>query len=819
MPSSVGGVSAGELLAAVQAWGGQDNRLVATRTLPARDPEWVAWPAWVPDDLAAALHDSGRPRAWRHQVEAAHALRSGRHTVVATGTGSGKSLAVWLAYLAASAEATRSPASLARPHPTACYLSPTKALARDQMQMLQRLANRARIPLRVASADGDTPREAKDFARTRAHVVVTNPDFVHHALLPNLRRWTHLLRSLTLIVVDELHTYRGLTGAHVALIVRRLVRQARRLGADPVVAFVSATCADPADAAARFLGIEATHVCAITEDTSGAGERTVVLWRPRIVAETVDAEAGSALFEDPLEEDEAWRALLAPALPSRGGEVQRRSVISEGGELAGELIGHGARLLAFTRSRAGTEALAQIAADTLTRRYPEAAGKVRAYRGGYLPEERRALEADLRSGRLCGLASTSALELGIDIAGLDATLSCGWPGTVASFTQQSGRVGRAGRAGLTVLILSDNPLDAYIGDHPDHVFSAVESSVFDTTNPYVLAPHLSCAAAESPLTDADLALFGLEDDRVPTELAKRGLLVRRRAGWVWDPENTTRPWDQVDIRGGGRELQIVHGASGSIIGTIDAATADSQAHLGAIYVHQGAVYRVCAREEDVVVVEPAPPKLRTRPTTHTRVTILSTLATATPTDPRVTWSFGDVEVERQVSDYDLLRLPGLAFIRNFPLDLPARRFPTRAVWWTIDEALVEDLLLGPDLLPGALHAAEHASIGLLPLLATCDRWDLGGLSIAEHPQTGRPTVFVYDGAAGGAGFAAHGFHNAHAWLRATLARLDACECEDGCPRCIQSPKCGTGNDPLYKAGARDLLERLVFATRGLHYCR
>ena len=395
------------------------------------------------------------------------------------------------------------------------------------------------------------------------------------------------------------------------------------------------------------------------------------------------------------------------------------------------------------------------------------------------------------------------------MSGLDVTLSCAWPGTRASFWQQSGRAGRAGRDGISVFIVSENPLDAYLAEHPDELFTSVEASVFDITNPYVLGPHLCCAAAESPLTEDDLATFGLTDAQVLDTLVAQGLLRRRPAGWWWNLEQPTRPWDLVDIRGGGSQLQLVNAADGTIVGSIDGANADSQAHPGAIYVHQGKVFRVQGRDEDVALIEPAPPKLRTRPTVNTRIRILAEHESVTGTDPRVTWHFGDVEVEKQVSDYDLLRLPGLQFVGNYQLDLPARSFPTRAVWWSIEDDLAAELLLGEDTLPGALHAAEHASIGLLPLLATCDRWDLGGLSTADHAQTDQPTVFVYDGAPGGAGFAEYGFRHLDQWMRATLGRVSGCRCATGCPSCIQSPKCGNGNDPLYKQGAIDLLTVLA----------
>ncbi|MDO4613620.1 MAG: DEAD/DEAH box helicase [Actinomycetaceae bacterium] len=800
-------------LAYLNGLGANDDRLVYETTLPGRAPRFAAWPHWVDAELRGALERRGTDRLWSHQVEAATALHDGRHVIVSTGTGSGKSLATWLPYLSEAAEAAKAPASLARPLPTACYLAPTKALARDQLAAISALIDDASLPLLAATADGDAERDMKTFARTRAHVVVTNPDFVHHALLPSHEHWRRLLRSLSLVVLDEMHYYRGVFGAHVAFVLRRLLRLARRFGAQPRVAILSATTANPVEAAARFIGCSPRDIANVSDDGSGAGERTIIVWRPQVINETITDVDAALTSADSLADtgNDEWESLLATphAAGARAMGKQRRSAASEGGHLAGELAGHGLRVLAFTRSRQAAESLADIAKDELARRYPELAGRFAAYRGGYLPEERREIEASLREGRLVGVSSTSALELGIDVSGLDATISCGWPGTRASWWQQSGRAGRAGADGISILVCSDNPLDAYLADHPDEIFSEVESSVFDTSNPYVLGPHLCCAAAEAPLLPDELALFGLRDT-VPLDiLTSQGFLRRRKAGWYWNIATETRPWDAIDLRGGGSQLQLVTPATGAIVGTIDSANADAQAHVGAIYVHQGRVYRVTGRDEDVAIIEPAPPKLRTRVTQHTRIRILDERATRPGPDPRVLWHFGDVEVERQVSDYDLLRLPGLEFIGNYQLDLPARRFATRAVWWTLADGLVEELMLNEDTLPGTLHAAEHASIGLLPLVATCDRWDLGGLSTADHPQTLAPTVFVYDGLPGGAGFAEYGYAHRGRWMRATALRVERCPCDGGCPSCVHSPKCGTNNEPLYKKGAADLLAVLA----------
>ena len=500
-----------------------------------------------------------------------------------------------------------------------------------------------------------------------------------------------------------------------------------------------------------------------------------------------------------------------------------------------------------------------------------------AYRGGYLPEERRALEADLRSGRLRALATTNALELGIDVTGLDAVLIAGWPGTRVSLGQQAGRAGRAGTRGLAVLIASDNPLDAYLVHHPEAVFAAPEATVFDPANPYVLAPHLCAAASEAPLRTSDLALFGLSDDALLRELEGRGALRRRPTGWFWNINLPGRPQDLTSLRGDGLpEVPVVEADTGVVIGTVDGAAADSTVHEGAVYVHQGRVYVVEELADDVALVRrKAAVGYRTRARSRSSVRIIaereqqvwgrpgqttpeecrepsgrksdepassgdgssgSSIPASTgpgpagsgqagigpassapgdapesPTTPAITWSFGSVEVTSQVTGYQRMALPGGEVVSQHALEMDEHVLPTAAVWWTIPQEVCEAAGLEPTDLPGALHAAEHASIGMLPLLATCDRWDIGGLSTAMHPQTGAPTVFVHDGHAGGAGFAERGYRAGRDWLEATLAVIEGCGCASGCPSCMQSPKCGNNNEPLDKAGAAVLLRLLLEA--------
>ena len=844
-----------DLTGLLESIGGRDGRLVHLQRTPARPGHHGDWPEWADPDLVAAYRRIGVERPWTHQVAAAQSAHTGHHTVLATGTGSGKSLAAWLPALSdvltAQSPGADSRISAHGRRPTTLYLSPTKALAADQAASLGRLIGEleavqreAGTPtgslrtVRAGTCDGDTPLPERDWVRAHADVVLTNPDFLHFSLLPGHERWTRLLRGLRYVVVDECHAYRGILGAHVALVLRRLLRLVARLrprGPQPIVLCASATAAEPALTAARLIGAEPDDVVAVTDDGAPAGERTLALWQPALrdpwmlPAPDVDPAQDSARAAEPDSGDPGDD-------PSA-----RRSAVVEAAELLVDLLSVGARALVFVRSRRSAEIVAERARHTLGLSLPELIGTVSAYRGGYLPEERRALEADLRSGRLRALATTNALELGIDVTGLDAVLIAGWPGTRVSLGQQAGRAGRAGSRGLAVLIASDNPLDAYLVHHPEAVFAAPEATVFDPANPYVLAPHLCAAASEAPLRAEDLALFGLSDDALLRELESRGALRRRPTGWFWNVNLPGRPQDLTSLRGDGPpEVPVVETDTGTVIGTVDGAAADSTVHEGAVYVHQGRVYVVEELADDVALVQQrAVVGYRTRARSRSSVRIIAEReqqvwgwpvgggdrlddvpepSAQTADDGReapgaaaITWSFGSVEVTSQVTGYQRMALPGGEVVSQHALEMDEHVLPTAAVWWTIPQETCEAAGLEPTDLPGALHAAEHASIGMLPLLATCDRWDIGGLSTAAHPQTGAPTVFVHDGHAGGAGFAERGYRAGREWLAATLAVIEGCGCASGCPSCVQSPKCGNNNEPLDKAGAAALLRLLLEA--------
>lgn len=745
------------------ARGARRERLVHVRHLPRREAELVPWPQWVDPGVYAAWSGAGVTHLWSHQGEMAERAWAGQHTVCATGTASGKSLGFLAPVLTALAEGSHAPTGRGA---TALYLAPTKALAGDQFARLEAMA----VPgVRAAVYDGDTPTDERRWIRDHAHYVLSNPDLLHHALLPGHQRWAPFLRALRYVVVDECHVYRGVFGAHVSAVLRRLLRVAARYGSRPTVLFASATVAHPEVLASALIG---QPVSAITHDGSPREATTFALWEP-----------------------------------PRDGEDVRRSAVSESATLLADLVLQDVQTVAFARSRVGVEAVAAATRRDLEGVDPSLVPRIAAYRGGYLPEERRELERSLRGRELLGLAATNALELGIDIAGLDAVLIAGWPGTRASLWQQAGRAGRSGAPSLAVLVAGDDPLDTYLVHHPEAIFEApVEASVFDPENPHVLTPHLAAAAAELPLTEADTEWFGPSVPTLAEALVAGGVLRRRPAGWFW--ARSDRASDHVELRGIGQTVRIVESRTGRVLGTVDEARAHSAVHTGAVYLHQGQPHVVTELDltDTAAHVVAGNPGWSTQARSSSEFRILH--ATHEQQWGPATLTFGAVEVTNQVTSF-LRRLPTGEVIGEHPLDLPPRTLSTMAVWWTLPEAELALAGVGEADIPGALHAAEHASIGLLPLIATCDRWDIGGVSTALHPDTGLPTVLVYDGHPGGAGFAEQGFRRAAQWLNATLETVRTCECATGCPSCVQSPKCGNGNEPLSKPGAVRALEHLL----------
>src|SRR3954470_7221897 len=728
----------------------EGEQLAHVETVAAADASVAPLPDELEPRLRAALPFDA---LFAHQRDAWDAAARGEHLILATGTASGKSLAFNLPVLDAIAR---------EPKTRALYLYPTKALSQDQARALAEL----KAPnVRAAIYDGDTPAERRWQIRKWANIVLTNPDMLHVGLLPHHDRWADVLHNLRYIVVDEAHVYRGVFGSHVGNVLRRLRRLAQVYGADPQFLFASATIANPGELAARLAGVEATVV-----DTDGAprAERTILLWNP----ELLDAELGL-----------------------------RASALGDASKLLAELVSRGLRTICFAKSRKAAELIHKFTVE----RVDSATGKRLApYRAGYTPAQRRDIERRLVEGELLGVSATDALELGIDIGLLDCAISVGFPGTVASLRQQWGGAGRRGH-GLGVLVASEDALDQYFMREPEMLLERRgEAAILDHANPRGPHGHALSAAFEAPLDDADRDVLG---DAALERAAVLPELKRTPAGYVWAGRDY--PAARVPLRSTGPEaFTIVDHSSGSVLGVAEQERAFTTVHEGAIYLHLGESYRVRALdlEARAALVEPFSGDY------YTQAKVETTTAIVEPrrSDRRLglDLSFGSVVVTDQVVGYQKKSIQTQESLELVPLDLPETEFETEAVWFLPEAWMLAGLEQMPRLL-GSLHAAEHSLIALLPLWAMCDRWDIGGLSTNLHFQSGRPTNFVYDGHAGGVGSAELGFDVFEGWAEDTAKLLRGCPCERGCPSCVQSPKCGNLNEPLDKAGALTLLDRML----------
>jgi DEAD/DEAH box helicase domain-containing protein len=698
----------------------------------------------LPETLAAAVRVD---RLYTHQRAVWDAAGRGEHVLVSTGTASGKTLAFNLPVLDAIAR---------DPKVRALYLYPTKALAQDQFRTLSGSA----VPrLRPAIYDGDTPTEQRRQIRTWANVILTNPDMVHVGLLPNHDRWGDVLANLRYIVVDEAHVYRGVFGSHVANVLRRLKRLARIYGSDPQFLLASATVSNPGELTAALLG---EGVTVVGEDGAPRAERTIVLWNPALQ----NADLGL-----------------------------RNSSLAEAAKLQAAFVERGLRTLTFAKSRKAAELIHRFTADRLGDD-----AHLSPYRAGYTAHERRAIEQRLLDGDLLGVSATNALELGIDVGLLDAVISVGFPGTIASLRQQWGRAGRRG-SGVVVLIATEDGLDQFFMREPDKLLGRrVEAAILDHANPRVLAGHVRAAAYEAPLGGGDPPEYLAAAHADPE-------LKETPAGFVW--AGREHPAARIALRATDPDaFTIVDATTGDVLGLVERSRAYTTVHEGAVYLHRGESYLV--RELDLTtlhaVVEPFSGNWYTQAKEETMTSIVE--------PRRVEWrlgmelAFGEIEVTEQVVAYERRTVTGQERIELVELVLPPTTFTTEAIWYLPEAGHLEGLEAMPRLL-GTLHAAEHAMISLLPLWAMCDRWDIGGLSTNIHPQTGRPTVFIYDGHAGGVGLTERGFEEFEGWVRDTAELLAGCPCSDGCPSCVQSPKCGNLNDLLDKAGALSFLQRAV----------
>jgi len=705
--------------------------------------------------LQVRLRERGIERLYRHQVAAIHEIRHGRHVILAAGTASGKSLCFQVPILESL---------LADPATSSLLIYPTKALAQDQAGSLRRFA----IPeAKVAIYDGDTSREERPGVRRRSNVVLTNPDMLHVGILPFHQQWADFLHRLRYVVIDEAHTLRGIFGTHVAMIIRRLRRLAAHYHSSPTFILSSATIGNAGGLASQLTGLD---VVVMDGDDSPRGERLVALWNP-------------ALLE--------------------AGDGRRRSAAAEAAELLADLIRADRRTIAFARGRKTTELIYRWASERLDR---DKADRLAPYRAGYTATQRREVERRLFSGELLGVVATNALELGIDVGGLDAAIVTTFPGTMAAFRQQIGRSGRNLQQSLAVLVAGEDALDQYLMTHPEELFSRPsEAVVINPDNTLVAEAHAACAAHELPLDLADRETLGPSIEEAANRLVQAEHLRLKEGRLYWS--RRSRPAPSIDIRGsGGPTFTIVAGTT--LLGTLEQSRVFRDAHEGAVYLHQGDSYLVeeldTARRE--VRVRPADVGYYTQTRQDINLEVVDHEASATV--GRVRLHLGRVEVETEVTGYQKRRLGTRELIESVYLNLPPSRLSTQGIWMTISDHLIGAAKVEADLL-GSLHAAEHAGIALLPLMAVCDRWDIGGLSTNWHQATGTSTIFIYEAYPGGAGISPIAFAAGSRHWRATLEAMERCPCRSGCPSCVQSPKCGNLNEPLSKAGAIRLLRAIL----------
>lgn len=759
--------AAGSAAAARELLAG-DERACHVTCEPGRSATLRELPASVSDDARMALGRAGISHLYAFQEQAVGLILAGHDVVLAGGTGAGKSLCYQLPML----ELLQGRSLNGRKR-TALYLSPTKALAQDQARRLRALGARWARPMLY---DGDTPRRQRAQVRRDGTLVLTNPDMLSQGILPAHGEWANFLGSLALVVVDEAHVYRGVFGSHVAQVLRRLRRLAVHYGAGELrIACSSATIANPVEHVERLIGAVPELVGDVGAPRS---RRDVVLWNPE--------------FDEELE--------------------ARDSALGDAARIYAQLVEQGSPTIVFARTRKSCELIHRFAVDRLNSRGREdLSARIAPYRAGYTPEERRATERALASGDLVGVVATSALELGIDIGSLDASVCVTFPGTVTSLRQQWGRAGRGARPSLAVLVAGDDALDQFFMRDPEALLGRpVEEAIVSLDNPRIVLPHLAAAASELPLGGCvDDGLWGAVH-------LQRGIETLRAAGVMHvGPTGAAytgrdHPAGSISLRSTGRgDVTIVERGSGQLLGTVEVGRAASSVHPGAVYLHRGRSYLVedldVGRLVATVVAKTLP--YYTLPKFDTSIDVVAVHDQRSLEDCGVLLRFGSIVVEEQLVGYQRKDVQTHRDLGMVDVVLPPIAFETEAVWFDSPRELLG--AVGTERLLGALHAGEHAMIALLPLLAMCDRWDIGGLSIDWHAAFEGPGIFIYDGHAGGIGIAQRGFDRFERWVGATRDAIAACPCGAGCPSCVQSPKCGNLNEPLDKAGALDLVTLLL----------
>ncbi|MFW6056443.1 MAG: DEAD/DEAH box helicase [Chloroflexota bacterium] len=738
------------------------DELVHVERIPESEGQFGTLKHRLAPALEKRLSRLGIDSLYRHQAAAVDLALDGHHVVINSPSASGKSLCYQLPTLNALAGDSRA---------TALYLFPTKALAQDQLASLRNMVGRGAGALgAIDTFDGDTPQDMRAGIRKRTRVLLTNPDMLHLGILPNHGLWSRFLRGLRFVVLDEAHVYRGILGAHVANLIRRLSRLCIMYGSDPVFICSSATIANPAEHASSLCGVQFEQVDGMEVPH---GEKYFAFWNPPIV----NLKTGG-----------------------------RRSPNTEASSFLCRLVSRGIRSLVFARTRRVAELIYVYARERLP---VELAARISPYRAGYLADTRRDIEQRFISGELDGLVSTSALELGVDIGDLDATVLAGYPGNMASAWQQAGRSGRRDSASLSVLIAQDNPLDQYLMHNPGFFFSRrFERALVNRNNPYVVEPHLLCAAWEKPLSPDEVAALAGSAPGVVEKLVSTGAL-RMRRGKVFPDPQLQYPAQRVNLRSAGTAYKIMNLANGAMLESVDGTVALSQLHPGAVYLHQGETFVI--RELDIGArlawAEASDVDYYTQARELTDIRVRAITSEKQMADVKT--YLGDVRVTNHVVGFRKKRQFSDEFLGEEPLDLPEITFDTRGFWFDVPDRVVGAIASSGAGLHGGLHACEHAMIAMLPLFALCDRNDIGGVSMPVGADSVYPQVYIYDGHPGGVGIAEMGYEIIDRLWAATFGLIQGCECLEGCPGCIQSPKCGNNNEPLDKEAALVMISALL----------
>jgi DEAD/DEAH box helicase domain-containing protein len=752
-----------------QRW--YSGQITGIEPLPSRAPTYAEPDPPLPAPLADLVEMKGIPRLYSHQVELLKHARTGRNVIITTATASGKTLAFNLPVFETMLESRSA---------TALYLYPMKAVTQDQLKVLKEFEQGLGLELNPAVYDGDTPADKRPRIRQRSRIVLSNP-YELHQILPYHYQWQAFYRNLRYCIVDEAHTYRGVFGSNVAQLIRRLRRICAYHGSDPQFFLASASIANPQELAEKLTGKEFVHV---GDDGAPRGRTYLVFWNPLANAET--------------------------------------SIHVQTQQLVAYFAKSGFQTVCFVPSRR----LAELISRWVKEHTPELA--VSPYRAGYIPEDRRSIEAGLSSGALRGVVSTDALELGIDIGSLDCIVIAGFPGSFASFWQQAGRAGRKLQDSVVVFIGYADALNQYLLRNPALILErGFEAAVIDLTNPYIIKGHMACAASELPLRKEEVcpenaecrspsAEVGSPESRVQSpessevrlaavkELEKELILRPTPVGWIY--AGRTRPQEEVALEAI-EESTIEVIADGRVIETIDRTRAFREAYPGAVLLHQGETYLVKTLdlEQQRAEVERKDVDFHTQVITHEEMRLLETQQQR-HLNSGITLSLGRLEVTATYTGYRVKKYDQL--LATHPLSLPPVKFPTVGIWLVFSgETALELQEQGSDF-TGGLHAAEHALIALAPLVAMCDPLDIGGGSYPYFPDTRLPTILIYDGYEHGIGISEKLYAEFDRLSRVTRDMVTQCACERGCPACVLSPRCGDANEPIDKHAAAMILSRL-----------